>query len=321
MGTKALQKDLEQDLSAMARVMPVRPGRRYGSMAEIILKEGPAFSTEPYTGQEKKVLLKAFCRQSGSKVKQCYFNAQSLALYTDLEYAEGFVMVGSIPLAIEHAWNFLPSGKVVDVTLRNSGENETYDPKKILLRAEKNLKNAYMGVPFEAVDIRASWFRNKASLMLLMDPVIQEVIMREGFQHLRGPSMSGLRDMDLPADIPRPEMWTTAAIVQAVQEGFTFLVPFVLGESLFSKNAYWIGGRQASAFGFTVGPEHTPEIRLIEPDAWIQAKTYFRPEMVPKSAWLEPPNVNGVVPVHVEIDPETVDWDLLNRGRQIQGSF
>src|SRR4029077_9692735 len=129
--------------------------------------------------------------------------------------------------------------------------------------------------------------------------------------------MAALRDVPMPPKFPRPEMWTAEAVVKAVKDGFTFLLPFIWGESLFSQNAYWIAGMQASANGLTVGPEHTPEIELL-PDGWIQAKTYFPPEIVPERAWLTPPNKHGVVPVHVEIDPDTIDWDQLNRGHQIR---
>jgi hypothetical protein len=40
--------------------------------------------------------------------------------------------------------------------------------------------------------------------------------------------------------------------------------------------------------------------------------------MVPREAWAGTPNEQGVVPVYVEIDPATIDWDLLNRGHQIE---
>lgn len=112
-------------------------------------------------------------------------------------------------------------------------------------------------------------------------------------------------------------MWTVEAIVQAVRDGFTFMIPFVWGESLASRNAYWIAGYQYAATGLTVGPEHTPDI-LVGEDGWLRARVFFRPEMVPERAWLEPPNEFGVVPVIVEIDPETIDWELLNRGHQIR---
>lgn len=132
------------------------------------------------------------------------------------------------------------------------------------------------------------------------------------------PKMGGLEDVPLPPDIPRPEMWDTRAVVQAVKDGFTFLLPFIWGESLFSQNAYYIHGVQAGASGLTVGPEHTPEIEILLPFDWIKAKTFFPPEMVPEEAWLGPPNENGVVAVYVEIDPDTIDWEQLNRGHQIR---
>jgi len=111
-------------------------------------------------------------------------------------------------------------------------------------------------------------------------------------------------------------MWTPEDIVDAVRSGFTFMIPFVLGRK---ENAYWIGGHQYNAMAFTVGPQHTPEIGLLEPDDWIRALTYFPPDMVPEKAWITPPNANGVVPVYVEIDPRTIDWEMLNSGRLYQG--
>jgi hypothetical protein len=132
------------------------------------------------------------------------------------------------------------------------------------------------------------------------------------------PTMGSLRDIPLPPNIPRPEMWDAGAVVRAVKDGFTFMIPFVPGESLFSQNAYWIAGEQYGASGLTVGPEHTPEIEVME-DGWIRAMTFFRPEMVPKRAWIGPPSEFGVIAVNVEIDPDTIDWKSLNRGHQIRG--
>jgi hypothetical protein len=123
------------------------------------------------------------------------------------------------------------------------------------------------------------------------------------------PKLGGLQDVPMPENTPRPEMWTAESVVQAVKDGFTFLIVFL------GFKGYWIGGTQYDASGLTVGPAHTPEIRLLD-DGWIQAKTYFRPEMVPERTWLTPPNEHGVVPVYLEIDPETINWDVLNRGYQ-----
>ncbi len=116
----------------------------------------------------------------------------------------------------------------------------------------------------------------------------------------------------------RPEIWTPEAIVQAVRDGFTFGVPFGLGEGPFLPNAYWIGGRQFSALLITVGPEHSPDIALL-PEGRIGMTAYFLPEMVPEDAWLSPPNKDGVVQVHLEIDPDTIDWEMLNRGQHMLG--
>lgn len=132
-----------------------------------------------------------------------------------------------------------------------------------------------------------------------------------------GPSLEGLRDVPMPPGIPRPEMWDLEAVMKAVQSGFTFGLPFIWGESLFTPNAYWIGGQQYAASLLTVGPEHTPEMALL-PDGWLRVKLYFQPAMVPERTWLGPPNENGVVAVYAEIDPATVDWDQLNRGHQIR---
>jgi hypothetical protein len=123
--------------------------------------------------------------------------------------------------------------------------------------------------------------------------------------------------MEFPEEIPRPEMWSVEDVVRAVEDGHTFLLPFIMGESLFSPNAYYIKGQQFSATGLTVGPEHTPEMKIL-PDDWLRVKTYFPPFMVPEDAWVGEPLPTGVVAVYLEIDPETIDWDILNRGKQIR---
>lgn len=128
--------------------------------------------------------------------------------------------------------------------------------------------------------------------------------------------MSGLSDLPLPPNIERPEMWTTEAIVQAVKDGYTFLIPFI-SEGLFEPNAYWIHGMQASASSLTVGKDYTPEIELL-PNERIGAKTFFPAETVPEEAWIGKPNEIGRVAVKLEISPEVIDWDLLNRGHQIR---
>jgi hypothetical protein len=130
----------------------------------------------------------------------------------------------------------------------------------------------------------------------------------------QGPELAGLRNIPIPSDTPRPEIWTLEGVIQAVWEGFTFGLPFILGESLFTPNAYWIGGQQYVAFLLTVGPEHTPELAILA-DGWMRVKLHFQPNMVPSRTWIAPPNESGVVSVYAEIDPKTVDWDSLNKSR------
>ena len=131
--------------------------------------------------------------------------------------------------------------------------------------------------------------------------------------------LGSLRDVPLPPNIPRPEMWVPEAIALAVRDGFTFGIPFIRGESFFDPNAYYIGGEQYTASLLTVGPKHSPDLELL-PEGRLGMTAYFRPEMVPQETWLAPPNEYGTVPVHLEIAPETIDWELLNRGHQIRGT-
>lgn len=133
------------------------------------------------------------------------------------------------------------------------------------------------------------------------------------FDHLEfeGPGLEGVGDVPRPDQSPRPEMWNLASVMQAVNEGYRFGLPFVMGESLFTPNAYWIGGRQYADSILWMGSEQTPDLKTLA--GWLRVKLYFPPEMVPRLAWIGQPNENGVVAVFAEIDPATVDWVLLNR--------
>lgn len=136
-------------------------------------------------------------------------------------------------------------------------------------------------------------------------------------ERMAGSRLGSIRDVPFPPNIERPEMWDLEAVVRAIKDGFTFNLPFKDKRSLGTPNAYWIAGQQYIASSLTVGPDHTPEAEIL-PTGWLRVKTFFPPPMVPKKAWLNEPNQFGVVPVHVEIDPDTIDWDLLNRGYQIR---
>lgn len=122
--------------------------------------------------------------------------------------------------------------------------------------------------------------------------------------------------MEFKDNTPRPEMWTAESIVQAVRDGFTFMLPFI-HEEMFEPNAYYILGVQYSAFGVTVGPKHTEIIRLT-PEGFIEMTLWFQPGMVPNKAFIGPITPNGVGKVWAQVDPEDIDWEILNRGTQIR---
>jgi len=121
--------------------------------------------------------------------------------------------------------------------------------------------------------------------------------------------------MEIPPNIPRPEMWTPESIVQAVKEGFTFLIPFHF--NLIEPNGYYIAGQQYICTGVTVGPEHTEIIRLT-PEGWMEMLLWFPPGMVPDEAFIGEINENGVGQVWALVDPDDIDWETLNRGWQIK---
>jgi hypothetical protein len=108
-------------------------------------------------------------------------------------------------------------------------------------------------------------------------------------------------------------MWTVDDLVEAVRDGYTFPLPFKPGRTPRAPNAYWIAGKQYAATDFIMGPEFTPELGVIPVFEWIYTRAFFEPHMVPEEAWIEPPDPESeTVPVYVEIDPNTIDWDLLN---------
>lgn len=175
MTERQIDQDLKQHIDAFAeftRRMAFQG--KYASLYDLISQEGHLFDSDPYTDEEEALLLDLFKHvYPAPRQQQCFYNSQSLALSGgDLGYAEGFVANQDLPIAIEHGWNVLPSGKVVDLTIREAGEKNTCDPRKLLRRAKRNQANAYYGISFSQDAIRKSWLRNKQSLMLLQDPEI-----------------------------------------------------------------------------------------------------------------------------------------------------
>lgn len=193
---RPIDKDLKDYVANFAGFMAMRNtgNSLYGSIWDLLLREGRLYSAEPFTKAEEKQILKAL-EGAGCpfEQKRCFYNAQTVAMSGKLGYAEGYVASARLPVPIEHGWNTLPSGKPVDLTMREDGERNTNDPKKLLERAKKNRVNGYIGLSFPADEIRKSWLRNGYSIMMIEDPVIQRKIIEKGYPaSWKSPGLSGL---------------------------------------------------------------------------------------------------------------------------------
>ncbi len=192
---RPIDQDLQNFASNFCRFMAERAPSdlRYKSVWDLLLREGRIYSAEPYTKAEEKVILQSL-ESAGCpfEQKRCFYNSQTIAMASPLGYAEGYVASAKLPVPIEHGWNTLPSGKPVDLTMREDGERNTTDPKKLLARAKNNRANAYLGISFPADEIRKSWLRNGYSIMLIEDPVVIKKIFDKGYpESWKSPALSG----------------------------------------------------------------------------------------------------------------------------------
>lgn len=165
------------------RKAKLHQGRKYNSPSEAIFTEGIAFQHEPYTAKERALILDVLKGARPWEAKHCYYNSQDLAMADErLEYAEGFVLSDGLPMALDHAWNFIPeSGKPVDLTMRELREKTTCDPKLLLARAERNLKNAYLGVVIPTDELKGHWLKSGYAESMLQAPENLWSIIRQGF--------------------------------------------------------------------------------------------------------------------------------------------
>lgn len=118
-------------LEEWTKFIPPRPGLKYSSMMELVLKEGELLSKEPFTVDEEDFLLHLFTWLPSKPIplKSCYQTAFRLASDAEmtavktshtLEYGEGYAIESTlgIPLPIEHAV-FVLNGKPVDLVWRD----------------------------------------------------------------------------------------------------------------------------------------------------------------------------------------------------------
>jgi hypothetical protein len=95
-----------------------RPNQQYSCADDYILQNGHLFESVPLDDTEKQVFENVIWKEN--KRKECYYNAQRLALYLTLdgenvEYCEGVAYDPKAVIPVNHAWVSI-NGKVVDPT-------------------------------------------------------------------------------------------------------------------------------------------------------------------------------------------------------------
>jgi hypothetical protein len=162
-------------------MMPLRPGFKYRNIDDYYYRNGRLYPHAPLTNEEQTGVLAGLegLERFSPQIKECYYNAQRLALSGGFEYAEGYIMSERVPVPIAHAWAVY-NGKPIDVTIRPLGESRTQVRSKILARIVRNIQeNSYFGVMFPRKVISDIWRTEHMSRSVVDD-------WKGGFKLLRG---------------------------------------------------------------------------------------------------------------------------------------
>ena len=131
------------------------------SAEKYLLSNGKFFESKISTSQDLLNVKKCLKRLSGKpKKKQCFYNAQQLALYCEdkgIKYFEGYAISG-INFPIHHGWNEI-NGKVVDVTWDFDGNTP------VIGEIPKGW--AYYGVEFTKEQIQTMWTKTSEAQAFL----------------------------------------------------------------------------------------------------------------------------------------------------------
>jgi len=98
-------------------------GYYYSGPEDFLLQHGKHYLSQTLTKEETNYLKKLYYETKRYKMKQCFYNAQSLSQFSGdkIKYVEGYLYSGIIP--IEHAWNIL-NGKVLDFTMSHANNGK-----------------------------------------------------------------------------------------------------------------------------------------------------------------------------------------------------
>lgn len=94
----------------------------YSYFEDFVATEGTVFSSVELTEDEKEIVISAMKESKAKKAKECFYNAQLLAMLDKsktIEYWEGYTTSFGTPIL--HGFNVL-NGKVIDVTHKSNGK-------------------------------------------------------------------------------------------------------------------------------------------------------------------------------------------------------
>ena len=151
-----IQEGSVSDYLEMLRKNQNMKGMAYGGPADFILQHGQQYKSAKLTDEELDMLRNVLSRQCSYKVKQCFYNAQSIGLTGIIGYCEGYA--DSLGLPMEHAWNTI-NGKVIDMTWRfgNGGK-----PVLGIIPAGW----AYYGVELPDAIVRKQWSKGESQPLI-----------------------------------------------------------------------------------------------------------------------------------------------------------
>jgi len=134
----------------------------YMSYEDYVLDRG-SFETSRALSVEQTALVRAYSRTTRPKVKECYYNAQSLALFdpSRFVYREGWAIGSTIP--VMHAWCVLDGACVIDLTWRQGkfgGRNYATTARRI--RGVLPAGWEYLGVSYSVPEIKEQLRVNRA---------------------------------------------------------------------------------------------------------------------------------------------------------------
>lgn len=168
---------LEQMVEMRRRMGNPPKGYNYRCMEDYVLTNGQLMASTEWSDEEQKLLEKVAI-PSEFKPRQCFYNAQMLALRSNrFTYYEGFGSANLFPML--HGWCLLDNQKIVDVTWRKKfGPDSGGWENRILGVIPEGFE--YLGFPVKTERVRERILRTRKGASFLDDP-------EEGFPLLKDP--------------------------------------------------------------------------------------------------------------------------------------